>query len=136
MPFGIERREGRLSIRPGRPLETAIDFDRNRKNVSDTDRTGREERDVTTEPNESRFGFGCNITRDVSNATRELLYGNRAEGDWWPELADGSWWDIEPGIRRVVDGVPNRTHRLRALGNAVVPQQIYPIFKAIMEVSQ
>ena len=43
-------------------------------------------------------------------------------------------WSVEPGIRRVVDGIPNRAHRLRALGNAVVPQQAYPIFKAIAEI--
>lgn len=30
-------------------------------------------------------------------------------------------------------GLPDWSHRLRALGNAVVPQQAYPIFKAIRE---
>jgi DNA (cytosine-5)-methyltransferase 1 len=32
------------------------------------------------------------------------------------------WWAIEPDVGRVADGVPARTHRLRALGNAIVPQ--------------
>ena len=32
------------------------------------------------------------------------------------------WWDIEPGVGRVADGVPGRVDRVRALGNAVVPE--------------
>ena len=35
--------------------------------------------------------------------------------------------------RRVAE---DRVSRLKALGNAVVPAQIYPIFKAIMEVEE
>lgn len=31
-------------------------------------------------------------------------------------------WGTEPDVGRVADGVPNRTHRLKQLGNAVVPQ--------------
>ena len=31
-------------------------------------------------------------------------------------------WDVEPNVGRVANGVPNRAHRLRCLGNAVVPQ--------------
>jgi len=33
-----------------------------------------------------------------------------------------SWWETEPDVGRVADGVPNRVDRLRGLGNAVVPQ--------------
>lgn len=33
------------------------------------------------------------------------------------------WWAVEPDVGRVADGVPDRVHRLKALGNAQVPLQ-------------
>lgn len=49
------------------------------------------------------------------------------------ELADGRCWAAEPDVGRVVNGLPCRVDRLKCLGNAVVPQQAYPIFKALKE---
>jgi len=46
-----------------------------------------------------------------------------------PQQAD--WWAVEPELGRVAHGIPHRVDRLRALGNAVVPQQIFPILKTI-----
>lgn len=43
-------------------------------------------------------------------------------------------WAVEPNVGRVANGVPHRVDRLKCLGNAVVPQQFYPIFKAIAEI--
>lgn len=45
-------------------------------------------------------------------------------------------WVCEPGMDRVVDGAPDWVDRVEALGNAVVPQQVYPIFQAIAEVEK
>lgn len=44
------------------------------------------------------------------------------------------WWSVEPNVGRVANGVPNRVDRLKCLGNAVVPYQAYPIFKAIADI--
>ena len=49
------------------------------------------------------------------------------------EFADGRCWATEPDVGRVAHGIPNRVDRLKCLGNAVVPQQAYPIFKALRE---
>ena len=43
-------------------------------------------------------------------------------------------WPDEPGICRVVDGIPDRMDRIRSLGNAVVPQQFYIFFKLIADI--
>ena len=48
----------------------------------------------------------------------------------------GGRWEPEPCVDRVAHGLPNRVDRLKALGNAVVPQQAYPVFRAIMEADE
>lgn len=45
----------------------------------------------------------------------------------------GSWWKVEPDVGRVAHGIPSRVDRLRCLGNAVVPQVVEIIGKAIIE---
>ncbi len=44
-----------------------------------------------------------------------------------------SWWQTEPDVGRVANGIPNRVDRLKGLGNAIVPQVAYELFKAIKE---
>ena len=54
------------------------------------------------------------------------------DGPRWPAGLGEKQHLFEPP--RVAVGVKNRTNRLKALGNVVVPQQIYPILKAIHEI--
>ncbi len=42
-------------------------------------------------------------------------------------------WAAEPGMGRVAHGIPNRVDRLRCLGNAVVPQIVELIGRAIIQ---
>ena len=48
----------------------------------------------------------------------------------------GGIWATEPSVGRVANGVPARSHRLRCLGNAVVPQIPELIGRQIMEVER
>ena len=43
------------------------------------------------------------------------------------------WWEVEPEVGRLVDGLPNRVPQLRALGNSIVPQIAQKIGQAIKE---
>lgn len=43
----------------------------------------------------------------------------------------GGYWETEPGVVRMVHGLSNRVDRIKGLGNAIVPQVAYQIFKAI-----
>ena len=45
-----------------------------------------------------------------------------------------SWWETEPGMGRVVDGLSGRVDRLKGLGNAIVPQVAFEIFKGLESV--
>lgn len=71
--------------------------------------------------------FGSTGETEATGARRSN-YGNGAQG-----YASREWWQAEPGLGRVANGVPDRVDRLRCLGNAVVPYQAYPIFAAIAE---
>ena len=44
---------------------------------------------------------------------------------------DQSWWAIEPNVGRVVNGLPDRAHRIKCLGNSVVPLQVREAFKKL-----
>lgn len=74
---------------------------------------------------------------DVCNTVRTGLPDRAAEAVRKPGPREqhqrSGWWTAEPDVGRVAHGIPARVDRLKCLGNAVVPQQAYPIFKALME---
>jgi DNA (cytosine-5)-methyltransferase 1 len=51
-----------------------------------------------------------------------------------PSSIEGKWeWNPDTDVCRVANGIPNRVHRLRGLGNAIVSQVAEEIIKAIPE---
>ena len=72
------------------------------------------------------IAFAKSARLERANATRETCAPRQYLQRPWH-----NWWTNQPGIHRAVYGVPHRMDRIKALGNAVVPQQFYPIFAAI-----
>jgi hypothetical protein len=72
---------------------------------------------------------------DTLQALSSLLARHSQEA-WqvscWQDAAALPWGDgWEVGIPRVSHGIPNRAHRLRGLGNAIVPQVAEEIIRAL-----
>ena len=60
-----------------------------------------------------------NVTNPVLNRLENLKQTGTTSG---PIDRNADWWSVEPNVGRVAHGIPSRVDRLRALGNAIVPQ--------------
>ena len=122
--------------------------------LPDTDRTASMARD-STPPNTNQFnddragrcsGDVCRKFMESPEVSGSKTLANphssglRKQWGQGPIQAEHSptkfnnWWSVEPAVGRVAHGVPHRVDRLRCLGNAVVPQQVYPILAGIAQV--
>jgi DNA (cytosine-5)-methyltransferase 1 len=90
---------------------------------------GRSSQDRTNVANtESSIGYELQVdTRDGKFETQEI------PRDGSSLRREGSWWDVEPDVGRVAHGIPGRVHRLKGLGNSIVPQIAEEIGKAIIK---
>lgn len=63
-----------------------------------------------------------------------------AHGGWtdadWLRCRDGKWRSVEPGTQPLAHGLPARVGRLRAYGNAIVPQVAAEFIRAFAEASE
>ena len=76
-----------------------------------------------------------NSCADVADADCPVLEGQCLASRISQErdsVSRAGWWLSEPDVGRVANGVSNRVDRLRALGNAIVPQIAEIIGRAIL----
>jgi len=70
--------------------------------------------------------------RGLEENTRPKNRGGVYNGGRQTEYDGWKWWETEPDVGRVADGIPSRVDRLRGLGNAVVPQVAEYIGRLVM----
>lgn len=89
--------------------------------------SGREQNDVAnTEGSSSRNAESYDLRAQIWETTKFGKSDCAAR-------TSSNWWQVEPDVGRVADGIPNRVDRLRGLGNAVVPQVAEYIGRLLME---
>ena len=69
-----------------------------------------------------------------SGEQKPHTYGGQKLSLCGSERPEPAYWEAEPGMGRVVDGIPDRVDRIKGLGNAVVPMVVEVIGNAIMEI--
>ena len=95
---------------------------------------------------EQQFNGGCDgAAQDVGNADGAHPQGGRVSSGIHPQHTDTDCggdrgrrqtpqlWEPEPELGRVANGIPRRVHRLKQLGNSIVPQVAARILYAIKE---
>lgn len=108
------------------------------KDVADASGVRRDERaceEVRSEGKAGKHEKLGNLCEEVSDAECKRLHEGhkRKEGSssrCGRQLQ--SDWSVEPDVGRVVNGLPYRVDRIKALGNAVVPLQAREAFKLLI----
>jgi DNA (cytosine-5)-methyltransferase 1 len=135
-------RSGRLPIFKGGSQQENADVVWSNQNDPHTykgrcDYGGFERGGICWEP--ARFETGADHTNVYCTGSQR---GNsRSSGCGESSVCAGlrnadDWSEVATRLCRVDDGVSNRVHRIECLGNAVVPQQVYPILKAIADIER
>lgn len=109
-----------------------------RASLADTDRPGQQECHITPVTGRERLGSRC-VDEGRQYRQTECRLGRNfdglsagVDGHHWPALPGEQQYKGEPP-RTITGRQADRNKRLKALGNAVVPQQVYPVLKGIVD---
>jgi len=106
---------------------------------------GRKDEDISQR---NEMGSNSSDSREnVADTVSERGCGGNSEREYAEDAGQSSrdsrdnsrgvaTWLAEPNVGRVANGIPNRSHRLKGLGNAIVPQVASEIIRCINKIME
>ena len=96
------------------------------------ERTSRSRDDVALENSGCELYERSSIRGTDEDETRKEITNQHQRS------SSSSWrsWEFEPDVGRVANGVPGRAHRLRGLGNAIIPKIAEEIGRSIWKITK
>jgi len=135
------RGQASISSREGEDVANAKSISSNGREIGQHSEESREKRKIGIE-----VGGVSSDRQKLANTDSERLEGLGQSRSQFNETSSSTssseerqgqvgqgWWEFEPNVGRVAHGVPGRVHRLKALGNSIVPQIAEEIGRAIIK---
>jgi DNA-cytosine methyltransferase len=109
------------------------DVENSRRTLRQGAKFSKENADESQQKNADKFERSSSTSEYyVANSERIHVQGQQ-DRSRQKQFRRESWWEFEPNVGRVAHGVSGRVHRLKALGNSIVPQIVEEIGRAIIK---
>jgi DNA (cytosine-5)-methyltransferase 1 len=130
--FDVANTEGKYNSEQEGKIKSGGKIIEGRETEIWSESTGRSNTLANTESSQ-RNGNAINREHSETETQEELGVGSSISRTQGGSPWEG-WWDIEPDVGRVAHGIPVRAHRLKGLGNSLVPTIPFYIGTIILEV--
>ena len=132
------REKNENEIRQGNANLTERSSEASRSDVANTLKgnveTGRErQREVREGHQEEGISSDASSGSETVADTERVYVQGQHDGQGKKQSWGEGWWAVEPELGRVAHGIPDRVHRLKSLGNSLIPAIPYYLGLAILE---
>ena len=140
--IGANHQRERVWIIAHSNMENTRQHGRRIESTWDTESIGpRTSEETERSPNSDKVNGSserASLVGESSDTNSQGLQGRRSEQQLRKNETErptswDSWWESEPSVGRVANGIPHRVDRLKGLGNSLVPAIPYAIGHAILK---
>tara|TARA_B100000902_G_C27185500_1_gene851118 strand:+ start:240 stop:1115 length:876 start_codon:yes stop_codon:yes gene_type:complete len=140
--IGANHQRERVWIIAHSNMENTRQHGRRIESTWDTESIGpRTSEETERSPNSDKVNGSserASLVGESSDTNSQGLQGRRSEQQLRENETErptswDSWWESEPSVGRVANGIPHRVDRLKGLGNSLVPAIPYAIGHAILK---